>query len=109
MDVSLFSLLAILLPATAHALPAPQSDPNGVQPGSVGYDPGVSGTSNQNAPGQNQANNDGGASGSDSSGINISTGAVIGIVVGAVVIIGAVGRSLIGIILFLANTYQSPR
>lgn len=93
MDVSLLSLLAILLPVAAHALPAPQSDPNGVQPGGVGYDPNASGTSNQNAPGSNQANNGGGASGSDGSGVNISTGAVIGIVVGAVVIIAAVGKS----------------
>lgn len=92
MDLSILSLVTILLPALVHAIPTPQGDPNGIAPGGVGYDPNTSGTSNQNAPGSNQANNNGGASGSDGGGMNISTGVVVGIAIGAVVLITAVGE-----------------
>lgn len=88
MDVALLSLVSLLLPTLALALPTPQTDGNGVPAGGVGYDPNASGTTNQNAPGSNKDGGDaGGASGSDSSGANISTGAIAGIAAGAAVVI----------------------
>ena len=83
----MLSLISLLLPAFAAALPTPQTDGNGVPAGGVGYDPNASGTTNQNAPGATHDGGNAGASGSDSGGANISTGAIAGIAAGAGVVV----------------------